>query len=137
MLSSPDLRPVYRVMDVSLALSTHVILALGRLKQEDRTRSGSRPVWAQSETKGGEGEEEDQGDGRGGGKIGGARRGGEGKRGIRKLLTTCNLTWPKGKRGNKRANSSGAGYQKQASVGWTDIVVNVFPVLLKGALRSK
>lgn len=57
-------------------------------------------------------------------------RGGEGRRGIKNLLTTCNLTWPKGKRGNKRANSSGAGYQKQASVGWTDTVVNVFPVLL-------
>lgn len=49
-----------------MALSTHVILALGRLKQEDRTRSGSRPVWVQSETKGGEGKGEDQGDGRGG-----------------------------------------------------------------------
>lgn len=66
MLSSPDLKTIYRVVDVSLALSTHVILALGRLKQEDRTRSGSRPVWVQSETKGGEGKGEDQGDGRGG-----------------------------------------------------------------------
>lgn len=65
MLSSPDSRPVYRVVDVSFPLSTHVILALGRLKQEDRTR-GSRPVWVQSETeKRGKGRE-DQGDGRGG-----------------------------------------------------------------------
>lgn len=61
-----------------------------------------------------------------GGEIGGVRRGGEGKRGIKNLLTTLNLTWPKGERGNKPANSSGVGYQKQASVGWTDTVVNVF-----------
>lgn len=59
-----------------MALSTHVILALGRLKQEDRTRSGSRPVWVQSETKGGEGKGEDQGDGREGDRSK-ERRGGE------------------------------------------------------------
>lgn len=75
-----------------MALSTHVILALGRLKQEDRTRSGSRPVWVQSETKGGEGKGEDEGDGRGGDKRSKERRKGEERRGIKNLLTTLNLT---------------------------------------------
>lgn len=102
MLASPDLRPVYRVVDVNLPPEHTCNPSTWKAKTGGQNKIGSRSVWTQSETKRGERKGEDQGDGRGGEKIGGARRGGKGRRGIKNLLTTLNLTWPKGKVGTNQ-----------------------------------